>query len=188
MLWKIQQFTHTLQYGGVHENKKLALLCAGPGNNLHYNFTHINTINTIYFSGQPRWGTAGWDQLNECADALSRNQLTSFFSLTPQAEWQQIPSTLRVGERACQAEQLDVSSLGQAVQHYLKCSLAPSTYMDLHGLTVQERITTSNSAQRRTITINRIKSVWICSPLAQGDMEHQSIKCYLSATHHLQVT
>ena len=49
-------------------------------------------------------------KLNERADALSRNQLSCFLSLTPKAERQQVPGTSGVGGGTGQVEQLDASA------------------------------------------------------------------------------
>ena len=72
------------------------------------------------------------------------------------------------------------------VQHYLKCSLAPST------------IRTYNSGKNRYVKfcVERetaplpLTEKNLCeyvAYLAQGDVKRQSIKCYLSAARHLQV-
>ena len=67
-------------------------------------------------------------QLNERADALSRNQLTSFFSLTPQAEQQQVPVPHVLVEGLVKLNMLlDVSSLAQV----FKMLTGPINYTDL---------------------------------------------------------
>ena len=96
------------------------------------------------------------------------------------------PSTLCVDGRTGQAEQLDVSSLAQVVQHYLKCSLAPST---TRTYTAGKNRYVKFCSERKMVPLPLTEKN-LCeyvAYLAQGDKKHQSIKCYLSAACHLQV-
>ena len=84
-------------------------------------------IYLIIFSAYDKLTYLESGKLNERADALSRNQLSVFFLIDSPGGATASPSTSGVGGGTGQVEQLDVSRLVQVVQHYLKCSLAPST-------------------------------------------------------------
>ena len=72
------------------------------------------------------------------------------------------------------------------VQHYLKCSLAPSTTLTYN----MGRNHYAKFCSERKIVPLPLTEKNLCeyvANLAQGDVKHQSIKCYLPAAHHLQI-
>ena len=66
--------------------------------------------------------------LNDIADALSRNNMSTFFSLVPQADKHPliIPSSNDLSPRPT-ATGLDRATLDRAVEHYFSKGLAPAT-------------------------------------------------------------
>ena len=72
------------------------------------------------------------------------------------------------------------------VQHYLKCSLAPST---TRIYTAGKNHYVKFCSERKIVPLPLTEKT-LCeyvAYVAQGDMKHQFIKCYLSAARHLQV-
>ena len=143
-------------------------------------------IYLIIFSAYDKLTYLESGKLNERADALSRNQLSVFFLIDSPGGATASPSTSGVGGGTGQVEQLDVSRLVQVVQHYLKCSLAPSTTLTYN----MGRNHYAKFCSERKIVPLPLTEKNLCeyvANLAQGDVKHQSIKCYLPAAHHLQI-
>ena len=121
-------------------------------------------------------------KLNERSDAL----LSCFFLIDSQGRTTASSSTSGVGGGTGQVEQLDVSSLAQVVQDYLKYSLAPSTTRTYN--TEKNRYVKFCSERKIDPLPLTEKNLYeYVAYLAQEGMKHQSTKCYLSAARHLQI-
>ena len=72
------------------------------------------------------------------------------------------------------------------VQHYLKCSLAPST-TGTYNSGKNRYVKFCVERETTPLPLTEKNLCEYVAYLAQGDMKHQSIKCYLSAARRLQV-
>ena len=125
---------------------------------------------------------------NDLADALSRNRLSLFRSQHPQALWDPsaIPTSLQQLLNIPKAR-LDISSLGQSVRNYYLQGLAPSTQRTYQSAK-SRYIGFCNSGSLPPLPVSENLLCHYASYLADSGLAHTSIKAYLSAVRHLQIS
>ena len=126
-------------------------------------------------------------QHNTLADALSRNNLSLFRSLHPQASPQPQPIPRRTNEITNQGTpRLDVAVLDRAVDDYFTLGLAPSTNRTYkvgirHYISLCEQLHTEPTPTSEHLLCR------FCTVLASTGITHCTIKVYLSAVRQLHV-
>lgn len=123
---------------------------------------------------------------NAAADALSRNDLKSFFA-SPTGSTQPNKDPRRSGSADHPGEtRLDVQALERAVSSYFTQGLASSTAKTYRS--AQQRY--SRFCMNHGLPPILLSEATLCmfvSSLALDGIKHSSIKCYISATRHMQI-
>ena len=126
---------------------------------------------------------------NQLADALSHNKPERFFSLHPQANQlpTPIPCTRTLANASTQSTRLDLKLLENDVQFFYAKGLAPSTLRSYKS--GKDRYTNfCSQASIIPLPVSESKLCLFVSHIAKKGLKHQTIKCYLSAIRHLQIS
>ena len=122
---------------------------------------------------------------NEAADALSRNDTSSFFQQVPMASRKPVLVPLELMEALIFHQGLDLQRLEESVRFFFKKGLADSTHR------------TYRSGKRRYTTFCIEAGIFpvpvpvceqiLCSFVAYLGLKYRTIKVYLSSVRHLQI-
>ena len=126
---------------------------------------------------------------NSIADALSRNHLSTFLSLYIPTGFSVPHSSAIITTPTCGMSEarLDLCKLGNSVCKYFHEGLASSTQQSYDSAKARF-INFCSSAGSYPLPLSEHLLCFYVSFLADNGLAHSSIKCYLSAARHLQIS